>query len=135
MGAPDAYAGELPVAFVTLKPGVAVSAEALLAEVAPQVYERPATPKRLTLLDAMPMTAIGKIYKPTLRLRAVEAKLADMLTDVPGAVVRGEERGGSLCAVVSIPTAPDPMLETRLREQLAAIAVPVSFVFAQTPGE
>lgn len=135
VGEPDAYAGELPVAFVTLKPGVAVTAEALLAEVAPQVYERPATPKRVTVLEAMPMTEIGKVYKPTLRLRTIEAKLSEMLADVPGADVRGEERGGSLCAVVSIPTAPDPLLETRLRERLAAIAVPVAFVFAQPLAE
>jgi fatty-acyl-CoA synthase len=130
VGEPDAYAGELPVAFVTLKPGVVVSAEALLAEVAPHVYERPAAPKRVTIIDAMPVTAIGKIYKPTLRLRAIEAKLAEMLADVPGAVVRGEERGGTLSAVVSLVGAADLGLEKRLRERLAAIAVPVSFVFS-----
>lgn len=130
VGEPDAYAGELPVAFVTLKPGVQISAEALLGEVAPHVYERPAAPKRLTIIDAMPVTAIGKIYKPTLRLRAIEAKLAEMLADVPGAVVRGEERGGTLSAVVSLVGAADLALERRLRERLAAIAVPVSFVFS-----
>lgn len=130
VGEPDAYAGELPVAFVTLKPGVQISAEALLAEVAPHVYERPATPKRLTIIDPMPVTAIGKIYKPTLRLRAIEAKLVEMLADVPGAVVRGEERSGTLSAVVSLVGAVDPVLEKQLRERLAAIAVPVSFVFA-----
>ena len=130
VGEPDAYAGELPVAFVTLKPGVQISAEALLGEVAPHVYERPATPKRLTIIDAMPVTAIGKIYKPTLRLRAIEAKLAEMLADVTGAVVRGEERGGTLSAVVSLVGAADLALEKRLRERLAAIAVPVSFVFS-----
>jgi fatty-acyl-CoA synthase len=79
VGEPDAYAGELPVAFVTLKPGRAAHAEAvarLLAEVAPSVYERPAVPKRLTVLEAMPMTAVGKIFKPALRLKAIEVKLA-----------------------------------------------------------
>jgi fatty-acyl-CoA synthase len=94
------------------------------------VYERPAAPKRVTIIDAMPVTAIGKIYKPTLRLRAIEAKLAEMLADVPGAVVRGEERGGTLSAVVSLVGAADLGLEKRLRERLAAIAVPVSFVFS-----
>lgn len=125
---PDAYAGELPVAFVTLKPGVACSPEQLLADVAPQVYERPAAPKRVTIIDAMPVTAIGKIYKPTLRLRAIEAKLAEMLADVPGVTVVASEQGGTLSAVVSVSGVGDaPKLEKQLRERLAAIAVPVVF--------
>ena len=53
------------------------------------------------------MTAIGKIYKPALRLRAIEVKLAEMLADVEGASVRGEERGGTLSAVVSMASARD----------------------------
>ncbi|MBX3655724.1 MAG: acyl-CoA synthetase [Ramlibacter sp.] len=124
VGEPDAYAGELPVAFVTLKPGAQCSAAALLAEVSPQVYERPAVPKRVTLLDAMPVTAIGKIYKPTLRLRAIEAKLAEMLADVPGVTVLAQEDGGRLSARVTLP---DLSQEASIRERLAAIAVPVQF--------
>lgn len=127
---PDAYAGELPVAFVTLRPGMFCDPVALLAEVVPHVYERPAAPKRVTIIEVMPVTAIGKIYKPALRLRAIEVKLAEMLADIVGATVRGEERGGRLSAVVAIASARDDALERRLRERLAAIAVPVAFVFS-----
>lgn len=130
VGEPDAYAGELPVAFVTLKPGANIDATALLAAVAPQVYERPACPKRVTIVDAMPVTAIGKIYKPTLRLRAIEAKLAEMLADVPGVTVQAAEQGGNLSAVVAMTSAHDAALEKRLRDRLTAIAVPVTFRFA-----
>ena len=101
----------------------------MLAEVAPQVYERPATPKRVTIVDVMPLTAIGKIYKPALRLLAMEAKLAEMLVDVQGASVRGEERKGSLVAVVTLASAPGHALESRLRERLAAMAIVMEFVF------
>lgn len=124
VGEPDAHAGELPVAFVTLKPGAAIAADVLLAEVAPRVYERPATPKRLTVIDAMPVTAVGKIYKPTLRLRAIEDKLAELLADVEGLTVRAEERGTALAAIVTLPAATDAR---PLRDRLAAIAVPVEF--------
>ena len=127
---PDAYAGELPVAFVTLRPGMSCDPATLLAEVVPHVYERPAAPKRVTIIEVMPVTAIGKIYKPALRLRAIEVKLAEMLADIAGATVRGEERGGSLSAVVAIASTRDDALERRLRERLAAIAVPVEFVFS-----
>lgn len=129
VGEPDAYAGELPVAFVTLKPGMQCDAATLLAQVAPQVYERPATPKRVTIIEAMPTTAIGKIYKPTLRLCALETKLAEMLADLPHASVTGREQGGALSAQVLIASPYDAALEKQLRERLAAIAVEIGFVF------
>ena len=50
VGEPDAYAGEVPVAFVALRPGQPIDPQLLLAQVAPRVYERPAVPKRVTVL-------------------------------------------------------------------------------------
>jgi fatty-acyl-CoA synthase len=129
VGEPDAYAGELPVAFVTLKPGAQCDSATLLAEVAPHVYERPASPKRVTILEAMPTTAIGKIYKPALRLRAMETKLTEMLLDVPGATVKGIEQGAALTAQILIASKGDALLERQLRARLAAIAVKMEFVF------
>jgi fatty-acyl-CoA synthase len=129
VGEPDAYAGELPVAFVTLRPGVVCDAATLLAEVAPHVYERPATPKRVTVIDAMPVTAIGKIYKPALRVAATRTKLSELLADVPGASVVCGEQGGAVWAQVQLPGPADAALEARLRERLAAIAVKTAFSF------
>jgi len=73
VGAPDAYAGELPVAFATLKPGAQVSEAELLAFTAERVDEAPAKPKRITLLERLPVTNVGKIYKPELRTLATAA--------------------------------------------------------------
>lgn len=70
VGAPDAYAGELPVAFVTLKTGAHVSEDELLAFTVSRVDEAPAKPKSVTVLAHMPVTNVGKIYKPTLRTLA-----------------------------------------------------------------
>ena len=70
VGAPDAYAGELPVAFVTLKTGAQVSEDELLAFTVSRVDEAPAKPKSVTVLQHMPVTNVGKIYKPTLRTLA-----------------------------------------------------------------
>lgn len=72
VGQPDSYAGEVPVAFVTLQAGADTDAEALLAYAREHVSERPAAPARIEVLDALPLTAIGKIYKPKLRTRAAE---------------------------------------------------------------
>jgi fatty-acyl-CoA synthase len=73
VGAPDAYAGELPVAFATLKPGSQVTEAELLAFTAERVDEGPAKPKSITVLGAMPVTNVGKIYKPELRTLATAA--------------------------------------------------------------
>ena len=73
VGAPDAYAGEVPVAFATLKPGSQVTEAELLAFTAERVDEGPAKPKSITVLSAMPVTNVGKIYKPELRTLATAA--------------------------------------------------------------
>jgi fatty-acyl-CoA synthase len=73
VGAPDAYAGELPVVFATLIPGATATEAELLEFVCAGVDEPPARPKRLTILETMPMTNVGKIYKPDLRVLAAQA--------------------------------------------------------------
>jgi len=74
VGAPDAYAGELPVVFVTLIPGAIASEAELLEFVRSRVDEPPARPKSVTVLQTMPMTLVGKIYKPELRQLAAVTK-------------------------------------------------------------
>ena len=65
VGAPDAYAGELPVAFVTLAEEARITEAELLAHAAATVDEGPARPRRVIVLEQMPMTNVGKIYNPT----------------------------------------------------------------------
>ena len=77
VGAPDAYAGELPVVFATLIPGASATEDELLAFVIERVDEPPARPKRVTILEAMPLTNVGKIYKPDLRAMAAAANTVE----------------------------------------------------------
>ncbi len=132
VGEPDAYAGELPVAFVTLKPGFAIAPQTLLADVAPSVYERPAVPKRLTLIDAMPMTAIGKIFKPALRLKAIDVKLTEMLDGVaPGQTVsvHSEDRPSGQVAVIAVSGVDSTSIRADIQLRLAAVATRYDIVF------
>jgi fatty-acyl-CoA synthase len=80
VGAPDSYAGELPVAFVTLKAGATVNGEELRRYLAPIVSEPAALPRHVSILADLPMTPVGKIYKPALRVlaarHAIEMALA-----------------------------------------------------------
>lgn len=73
VGMPDSYAGELPVVFVTLAPGTTATETELLDYVCAHVDEPAARPRRVTVLETMPMTLVGKIFKPELRALAAQA--------------------------------------------------------------
>ncbi len=67
VGKPDHYAGELPVAYAQLHPNGKTTVEELHKFVMDNIAERPACPKQIFLIEEMPVTAVGKIHKPTLR--------------------------------------------------------------------
>ena len=79
VGAPDAYAGELPVAFVQLKPGAQVSGDELLDHVRQHTPERAAVPVAIYFVDALPLTAVGKVFKPALRWDAAQRTVTRLL--------------------------------------------------------
>ncbi|HEX6556843.1 MAG TPA: acyl-CoA synthetase [Ktedonobacteraceae bacterium] len=82
VGKPDAYAGELPVAYVVLKAGETVTEQALLDYAQKTVKERAAIPKSIVILDQMPLTGVGKIFKPPLRCDAVRRVYTEALSAV-----------------------------------------------------
>ena len=67
VGQPDAYAGELPVGYVQLKPGASVQPGELEAWVRERTPERAAVPVQVIPIDPMPLTGVGKVFKPQLR--------------------------------------------------------------------
>ena len=68
------------MAFVTLKAGATVSGEELRRYLEPIVSEPAALPKYVAILPDLPVTPVGKIYKPALRVlatkRAIESALS-----------------------------------------------------------
>ncbi len=71
IGQPDRHAGELPCAFVELVEGASVTAGELVDYCDVHVHERAARPKHITVLDELPKTAVGKVFKPDLRKHAI----------------------------------------------------------------
>ena len=84
VGKPDAHAGELPVAYVELHPGAVVSVEELLRYAAERTPERAAVPKEITIVDRLPLTAVGKPLKHLLRADAAKRVFNAALQPVPG---------------------------------------------------
>ncbi len=72
VGRPDARVGELPVAYVELKPSVTATVDELLAFAQTHIGERAAVPKEIIILDKLPLTAVGKLYKPALACAQIE---------------------------------------------------------------
>ena len=80
IGQPDAHAGELPCACVELVAGADVSVEELMAYAKQKVHERAAHPKHIEILPELPKTAVGKVFKPDLRKRAIARVYNEALT-------------------------------------------------------
>ncbi len=71
IGQPDAHAGEIPCAYVELVDGASVTNDELRDHCKVHVHERAAIPKYVEVLDELPKTAVGKVFKPDLRKRAI----------------------------------------------------------------
>ncbi|MDQ0458316.1 acyl-CoA synthetase [Rhizobium paknamense] len=72
IGRPDAHAGEVPVLYVQIKADHALSETDILTHVIARIPERAAHPKAITILSTMPVTPVGKIFKPALSLLEIE---------------------------------------------------------------
>ena len=81
VGMPDAYAGELPVCFVALRADAQVSDAELHAHAQRRIGERPAWPKHFYIVAAIPMTSVGKIFKPELRCDAAARMVRHLLNE------------------------------------------------------
>ena len=103
VGMPDAYAGEIPVCYVQLLPGATATDEELRTHAESTIGERPAWPKHVHVIPAVPMTAVGKIFKPELRKDAVTRSVNAILhnQNLGGAEV-AVETGGTRGMIVNI---------------------------------
>lgn len=106
VGMPDEYAGELPVAFVQLREGMSVTSGDLQTYAVEHIAERPACPKKVIILDALPVTAVGKVFKPRLREIATNLLLEELLAPHLGRIgieSRHTETGQLVVKLWSVP--------------------------------
>ena len=98
IGQPDAHAGEIPCVYVELVDGATATEAELMAYAKANIHERAAHPKHLEIMDELPKTAVGKIFKPDLRKRAItrifNAALANAgVAAEVGSVAEDKKRG------------------------------------------
>ncbi len=98
IGQPDSFSGELPCAYVELVGGAQVTPEELMEYAKAHVHERAAMPKHIEILDELPKTAVGKVFKPDLRKRAITRVYNAVLKEaghnaVVAEVIESKKRG------------------------------------------
>lgn len=84
VGRPDAHAGEVPVAYVSVTIGASVTEAELKAWATKHVAERAAAPKSVSIVDVLPVTAVGKPYKLSLRADAARSAIEESLAEADG---------------------------------------------------
>ncbi|MEH3117067.1 MAG: acyl-CoA synthetase [Methylorubrum populi] len=106
VGRPDAHAGEVPVLVVQLRPGAAANPAGLLAHAASRISERAAHPREVLVVPAMPLTPVGKIFKPALVMaeieRVVRAEAAANSVELAAVAVEMDRRRGMVARVSAI---------------------------------
>lgn len=115
IGQPDAVAGELPCVYVELVTGADVTPEVLLAHTRENIHERAAVPKHVEILDELPKTAVGKVFKPDLRKRAIrrvyDAALAEAGVEARVAEVVEDKKRGLVAEIVHTGQASEAAVE------------------------
>jgi fatty-acyl-CoA synthase len=121
IGKPDSRLGEVPVAYVTLKPSHEVDAAELIDFCRELIAERAAVPKEIVVIERMPLTGVGKIFKPELRRHAIARVLEEQLGERFGAAaglrvtVRPDDRWGTVARITL------PIGKAELRGEVEAL--------------
>ncbi len=128
VGRPDSYAGEMPVAYVQLKPGMKATAEELQDFARERISERAANPASIHLIDVMPLTGVGKIFKPALREDAIQKVFQSELDAVEAPtpkmelVVENDPTHGMM-ARIRVAGSETSDVEEKIRNRLGAYTV------------
>ena len=127
VGQPDAYAGEMPAVFVVLRPGTHCSIDDLHVYCEQHILERAAIPRRIEIIADLPLTAVGKIFKPALRQRITESTLREVLAEhtIEGTVTGSLDKQRGLVMQIAITSRSQQDAAERL---LAPYALTIDFV-------
>ncbi|MGO9295306.1 MAG: AMP-binding protein [Streptosporangiaceae bacterium] len=129
VGRPDRHSGEVPVAYVVPAGPGPFDETDLLAWADTAIDEPAARPKRIYPIDAIPLTSVGKQFKPALLADAAVRAVTDALAaaGLAGVQVTAAHEDGRLVLTV---TGADP---DRLRDAVAGFALTVRYGPATAP--
>ena len=119
-----------------LRPGTQASPEELLEFAKARITERAATPVELFILPELPVTGVGKIFKPALRFDAAQKTLARTLEPLArnGVAIKVEVAAhrtlGTLATIrIKAPAGQQKALEAKCRELLGQFQLACDFAW------
>ncbi len=71
VGRPDSHAGEVPMAYVEVAENSNITGDEIMMWAKKNIGERAAIPKEIIVIDEIPLTAVGKVFKPALKWDAI----------------------------------------------------------------
>jgi fatty-acyl-CoA synthase len=127
IGKPDPHAGEVPVVYVQLQEGAEVTENDIIEFLKKEIGERAAIPKEVIIVDEIPLTPIGKVFKPLLRYdivkRVYETELGNLNDIINKAEINViEDRTHGISVSIKINPAQNiskEKIEEKIKEQLA----------------
>ncbi|MEW6185203.1 MAG: acyl-CoA synthetase [Thermodesulfobacteriota bacterium] len=131
VGSPDPHAGEIPVAYVELKQEAKITEAEILDYLRKEVGERAAVPKQVFIVPQIPLTPVGKIFKPALRWESIRRVYEQELAGLTGLVenvevtVTEDKVHGALAAIKISPVIgkSQEMIKEKVSEILARYTV------------
>jgi fatty-acyl-CoA synthase len=85
---------------------MSVSESALMDHCRSEITERAAIPRTVRIIEVMPLTAVGKIFKPDLRLDVIRhcvRNVAACLDEGRTLGIEVRETGGEIAVVLAVP--------------------------------
>lgn len=125
---PDAYSGELPVLYLTLIENSTVTKAALEQFMKDNVPERAAMPKIINIIDEMPLTAVGKMFKPELVCleikQVIELALVEKFSAPKYQISVKPDKQHGISAIITVETSTD---KTVITSEIKALLTDYSF--------
>jgi len=133
---PDSYAGELPVLYVTVN-DKGVTEQELMDYMKKNVPERAAIPKCIHIIDEMPLTAVGKLFKPELVcqeikdviLLALETTMEDAQISVEAVP---DKKLGIIATITVVSSDDEAITEEKIKSQLTGFSFNYQITHSQS---
>lgn len=134
VGKPDRHAGELPIVYVELKEGSSLTNDQIMTYLQSHIEEKAAIPKEVIITENIPLTPVGKIFKPALYWDSVkkvyETELSSLKDQVNYCNVKvSEDKAVGTRAVITVKPAADTGKET-IEKLIKEILTPYSISYS-----
>lgn len=128
IGKPDKRVGELPMAYIQLHPGAKITMNDLHDYAKKNIYEQAARPHQIEIIQIMPLTSVGKIFKPALRILTTKKIFDEELSflkaiDVKFEITASLDNTNELIVIITIENSVNEEVIKKIRSHLEDFSI------------